>query len=198
MEKSQNKLLRQQYKSLRDSLSDTDRREQSRAIKDKFLALLESDFKGANIFLCFYPFGSEVDLIPLYESLLSTGQELYFPISDVKNHVLSFMKINDLTKDFKRGAYGIMEPIPDHGKLPDINQIQSDSVVAITPGLVFDKTCNRMGYGAGFYDRFFASYPNLIKVGVGFDIQIVEALDVQEHDVPMDYIITNKSVLKGA
>ena len=111
MEKSlNNKELRTEFKAKRNAISSQLRKDLSLAITENFLALLESDFKGANIFLCFYPFGSEVDLTALYEHLLNLGKELYFPVSDVSNHKLTFRQIKDLNLDFKAGAYGIMEP----------------------------------------------------------------------------------------
>ncbi|MCR5195777.1 MAG: 5-formyltetrahydrofolate cyclo-ligase [Pseudobutyrivibrio sp.] len=196
MEKSQNNSLRQEYKRLRDSLSPEERFSKSQAIKDKFLALLESDFKGANIFLCFYPFGSEVDLTALYEHLLKLGKDLYFPVSNVSNHKLTFRQVKDMNVDFKAGAYGIMEP---KDNLNDLSVDILDKIVVITPGLIFDKALNRIGYGAGYYDRFFASCSKTtIKVGVGFDFQVTDELEVTSLDVPMDYIITNNCILKGA
>ena len=68
MEKSlNNKELRKEFKAVRDGIPDNQRNEMSQAITKNVLALLESDFKGANIFLCFYPFGSEVNLLDLLE-----------------------------------------------------------------------------------------------------------------------------------
>ena len=195
MEKSQNNSLRQEYKRLRDSLSPEDRLFKSQAIMDKFLALLESDFKGANIFLCFYPFGSEVELKPLYESLLAMGKNLYFPVSDVTTKKLTFRQVRDLDKDFKEGAYGIMEP---EAGLKELSLAEGEEALVITPGLIFDKACNRIGYGAGYYDRFFAANPQAIKVAVGYDFQVIDKLKVTSLDVPMDYIITNNCILKGA
>ena len=83
MEKSlNNKELRTEVKAKRNAISSQLRKDLSLAITENFLALLESDFKGANIFLCFYPYGSEVDLLGLYERLLDIGNDLYFPVSN--------------------------------------------------------------------------------------------------------------------
>ena len=164
----------------------------SLAITENFLALLESDFKGANIFLCFYPYGSEVDLLGLYERLLDIGNDLYFPVSNINIHELTFYKVNDLKDDFHEGAYGIMEP---NDNLEQFNGADSSTVV-ITPGLIFDEECNRIGYGAGYYDRFFASHPDTFKVGVGFEEQIINKLNVGAYDVPLDYVVTNNRLIK--
>ena len=80
MEINQSKDLRNIHKKLRNDMSDMEHKIKSADIVKNTLALLESDFKGANIFLCYYPFGSEVDLLPLYENLLNKGKILYFPV----------------------------------------------------------------------------------------------------------------------
>lgn len=194
MVKSQsNKELRLFYKKLRNEMLDEDRKLLSSDIVNNVLALLESDFKGANIFLCFYPYGSEVDLTDLYNRLLNIGKELYFPVSDVESHQLTFYKVSDLSNDFSKGAYGIMEP---NRTLPAFDA-KEDGVIAITPGLVFDRNLNRIGYGAGFYDRFFAQNSNIIRIAPCFSNQIVEKIQAESHDLPMDYIVTDNQVLRG-
>ncbi|MBR5650584.1 5-formyltetrahydrofolate cyclo-ligase [Pseudobutyrivibrio sp.] len=193
MEKSQNnKKLRSEFKALRDGLSLSERKDKSHGICNNILALLESDFKGANIFLCFYPFGSEVDLLELYGSLLEEGKNLFFPVSNKNTHELTFYKINNLKDDFRSGAYGIMEPDTGLEKF----DLDDSSTVVITPGLIFDENCNRIGYGAGYYDRFFSLHPDVIKVGVGYDLQIIDNLDVEAYDVPLDYVVTNNRLIK--
>ena len=193
MEKSQNnKKLRSEFKALRDGLSLSERKDKSHGICNNILALLESDFKGANIFLCFYPFGSEVDLLELYGRLLEEGKKLFFPVSNKNTHELTFYKINNLKDDFRSGAYGIMEPDIGLEKF----DLDDSSTVVITPGLIFDENCNRIGYGAGYYDRFFSLHPDVIKVGVGYDLQIIDNLDVEAYDVPLDYVVTNNRLIK--
>ena len=189
---NQNKDLRNIHKQLRNDLSATEHKLKSADIVKNTLALLESDFKGANIFLCFYPYGSEVDLLGLYERLLDFGNDLYFPVSNINTHEITFYKVNDLKDDFHEGAYGIMEP---NTNLEQFNGDDSSTVV-ITPGLIFDERCNRIGYGAGYYDRFFASHPDTFKVGVGFEEQIINKLNVGAYDVPLDYVVTNNRLIK--
>ena len=185
--------IRLTYKSIRDGISISDRNRLSSLISKNVLALLESDFKGANIFLCFYPFGAEVDLRSLYEELLKRNKELYFPTSNIKEHKLTFYRVMNLDKDFHKGFYDIMEP---NERLPEFVN-SKEEIISITPGLVFDKKLNRIGYGAGFYDRFLSAHPNILKLAPVFAEQVVESIDVQSHDVPMDIIVTEDVVLKG-
>jgi 5-formyltetrahydrofolate cyclo-ligase len=59
----------------------------------------------------------------------------------------------------------------------------------------FDRTGGRIGYGAGYYDRFLAKNPNLRKIGIAFSCQEYENLPVDENDIPMDYIITEEGIV---
>lgn len=195
MERHQGNIdLRKVHRTLRDNMSSASRDIKSYQITQNILALLESDFKGANIFLCYYPFGSEVNLKQLYSILLQQGKHLYFPKCDKKNHQLYFYEIVDIEMDFSIGSYNIMEPKSDINLLTDFNQ----SIISITPGLIFDKKLNRIGYGGGFYDRFFEKHPEITSIAPCFSKQLAETIQIESHDIPMDYIVTENLVLKGS
>ena len=91
---------------------------------------------------------------------------------------------------FAINKYGI--PEPDDGRVvyPDI---------LLVPLVAFDKKLNRLGYGAGFYDRLIKSLKkrkNIITVGLAFDFQEVYLIPTSRHDQKLDYIVTNKKILK--
>lgn len=65
-----------------------------------------------------------------------------------------------------------------------------DFDVIIVPLLGFDAACLRLGRGAGWYDRFLARQPQAIKIGVGFDVQRVDAVPMEPHDIPLDAVVT--------
>lgn len=65
----------------------------------------------------------------------------------------------------------------------------------IIPGLGFDKSLNRLGRGKGFYDRYLDD--EIIKIGVCFEKQILESIEINEYDIKMNYIITENTVYKG-
>ena len=185
--------LRLIHKQLRRNMPIEEKISQANEVCNNVLALLESDFKGADIFLCFYPLGDEINLIPLYKQLLDRGCKLYFPISDTESYRLYFHLISDLTNDFKNGSYGIMEP---KANLPILNSTDNPAI-AITPGLVFDKACNRLGYGAGYYDRFFSANPSTIRIAPCFLNQLEDHINTSSHDVPMDFIVTADGIMRG-
>lgn len=84
--------------------------------------------------------------------------------------------------------FGIGEPTgPEYTQLEEVEMI-------VVPGVAFDRHCNRMGRGRGFYDRLLKSTPNAYKVGVGFDFQLVESVPVEPFDVQMDKVVV-ESVL---
>ena len=84
--------------------------------------------------------------------------------------------------------FGIGEPTgPEYTQLEEVEMI-------VVPAVAFDRHCNRMGRGRGFYDRLLKSTPNAYKVGVGFDFQLVESVPVEPFDVQMDKVVV-ESVL---
>ena len=85
--------------------------------------------------------------------------------------------------------FGIGEPTGD--EWTDLDAVQ----LIVVPGVAFDKECNRMGRGRGFYDRMLKSTPNALKVGVAYDFQLLENIPVEDFDVKMDMVITQHSVL---
>lgn len=134
--------------------------------------------------LCFYPLSDEVDLRDLYGKLLSVGRRLFFPVT--QGAEISFFQVWDLAC-FKEGHFHVMEPVDRSQPFCEENYI------SITPGLAFDKQGNRVGFGKGYYDRFFSKYPNGYKVGVAFAGQIYEKIPAAKWDVPMDIVITELS-----
>lgn len=65
----------------------------------------------------------------------------------------------------------------------------------VVPGVAFDRRGNRLGRGKGFYDRLLAG-TNATTVGVGYDFQLMDEIPCEEHDVPMDYVITQHTTMR--
>lgn len=85
-----------------------------------------------------------------------------------------------------------MEPDEALCQMADWKFAQDEKTVILTPGVAFDKTGGRMGYGKGFYDRFFAKYPNCVRIGVCYEAQIADHLILESHDRRLQYIITEQ------
>lgn len=91
-------------------------------------------------------------------------------------------------RDFQRGAYGILEP-RDRSAIVPLAEI----AWVLVPGLGFDPEGNRLGYGAGYYDRFLNQLPaTAVYGGVAFHLQMVSHIPSMAHDVPMQFVVTER------
>ena len=88
-----------------------------------------------------------------------------------------------------KGMYNIDEP------LIKVNEKIRDNAIAFIPGLAFDKNFNRLGRGKGYYDKFLKD-KNIIKVGVIHSSLLFDEIPHEDHDVKMDYILTEKGIIK--
>ena len=106
-----------------------------------------------------------------------------------KNFQMNFIQCS-LNKPLIINKYGIPEPSEKKIVYPDI---------LLIPLVAFDKKLNRLGYGAGFYDRFIYSLKKvkkIITIGLAFHFQQVNSIPISRYDQRLDYIITNKEILK--
>lgn len=184
------KRLRKEIICLRDFLSDGQRSAKANIIIEKILA---SDYyQTSEHIMLFAAFGSELDLKPLIEIIISAGKHAYLPVVDKKSNRILPIEVHSLA-DLQPGTYGILEPSPDNYKeaTPDLLEL------IITPAVAFDTAKFRVGYGAGYYDRFFASLQRkVLKIGVGFDEQVVPEVPREAHDVQLDGVLTDKRWIK--
>jgi 5-formyltetrahydrofolate cyclo-ligase len=72
-----------------------------------------------------------------------------------------------------------------------VNEVEPD--ILLVPGIAFDKKLNRLGRGKGYYDRYLEDFDG-VKVGVCFEIQLLEEVPVDDHDIKLDYLITEKNI----
>jgi len=184
------KQLRKDIISRRDSLSADARKVKASTIINKLLA--SEIYKNAKHIMLFAAFGSELNLLPLLERILKSGKHAYLPVVDKKTNSILPIEVHSL-EDLKPGAYGIPEPSTDNYKETTLSVLE----LVITPAVAFDTDKYRIGYGAGYYDRFFPSLKkNVMKLGAGFDEQIVGKVPREPHDIRLDYILTDKRWIK--
>ena len=133
-------------------------------------------------FFVYLSFGSEVGTEALIELLKKAGKRVCVP-RIVDGEMLSV----PLTDKLEEGAFGILAP--DCGE-------EETCAVAFTPLLSADKEGYRLGYGGGFYDRYFAKHPGIVKVGLAYLGQITEKLPHEETDIPLDALVTENGVVR--
>jgi 5-formyltetrahydrofolate cyclo-ligase len=147
------------------------------------LKLKKKKFKLA----LYYPSFFEINVLKLLELNYISNQDLLLPVIE-KGNLMNFFpwKKNEVLKINK---YGILEPIKSRQNIPDI---------MLVPMLVFDKNKHRLGYGKGYYDRYLNKYlkkfKNILTIGVAFSFQKHHKLPINNKDVKLNYILTEKGI----
>ncbi len=129
----------------------------------------------------YMPIGNEVDLRPLITSLIENNKTVVIPkvLSKEKMEFYPIESVNDIHE----GKFKVLEPNCNK-KMPK-NEID----IMFIPGIGFSKQGYRLGFGAGYYDRYLVGYINQ-KVGVCFAFQLLSDFQTDRFDIPMDKVIT--------
>jgi 5-formyltetrahydrofolate cyclo-ligase len=122
----------------------------------------------------------KVGAVHIFEPLIELGE---VDVSGFVDHDELFTSRN-IDEEWQMVAYRGGTPIPKHFD------------VIIVPMLGFDNTLHRLGYGAGFYDKFLATQPNAKKIGVCFEIGHVEHVPAESHDIKLDIIVTETKIYR--
>lgn len=187
------KQLREDILAARNQMSPAEIQAKSSAIGERLLSLPEIQ-ESSNIFL-YVSFRSEVETITLLTKLLEKGKTVSVPITYVKERRLDPIRITDPAKDLVPGYCNIPEP---RKEILASNYEDPENIDAIIlPGSVFDRRCGRFGYGGGFYDRFVSAIPSAHRIGLAFDLQIVDRAPLQDHDELLDMVITESGIIRG-
>jgi 5-formyltetrahydrofolate cyclo-ligase len=155
----------------------------NRELRRRFWGL--QPVKNAGLVMLYYSIHREVETISLIEEFFRAGQRVALPVCAPERELI-VKEIRDLSEVQKSGRYGLSEPIPG---TPEVESAAIDLIVL--PGLAFDRAGNRLGHGAGYYDRFLRRAPqSLYKLGLAYGFQVVERLPVQKHDIKVNGLLT--------
>jgi len=151
------------------------------------------EIKKAKTVMAYLDFNNEVKTDSIINYLLSKKQKAVVPISIVEERKLFLSEIKDIETEVSIGTYGIREP-----KSEFIRPINSQDIdIVIVPAVAYDTNGYRLGYGGGYYDRFLDSLrDDCITIGIAFEIQIFDEVPKEDHDAQLDYIITEKRIIK--
>ncbi|MCX7923376.1 MAG: 5-formyltetrahydrofolate cyclo-ligase [Clostridia bacterium] len=190
---SDKKMLRKAILDVRNTLEKNEVIHKSSLIMERIIS--SDSYKRSNTVMCYVDFRNEVITREYIAQWIKSGKKIVVPVvcQDEKgNKELIASEIYSVEDDLEIGTYGILEPRKD--KIRPVEPINIDFV--IVPGVAFDIAGNRIGYGAGFYDRFLRKVRgDCVKVAVAFDFQVVDTIPVEEHDVPVDMVVTEKRVI---
>jgi len=132
----------------------------------------------------------EVDTAPLISALRARGVRIALPRVDGERLSLHW---HDEGAPLVGGSFGLREPLPE---APHADSAEIDLV--IVPGVAFDAACNRLGMGAGYYDRLLGEMPHALSVGVAFDEQVIDEVPCEPHDLPLHAVVTPSGVRRRA
>ena len=143
----------------------------------RFLALLTPGMIVAS----YVPIGGEADPAPLEEAALAARCTLALPHVVDQATPLSFLRWTP-GNTLQSGPFSLRQPAHDGAPVaPDL---------VLTPLVAFDRALNRLGQGAGHYDRAFEAFPKALRIGVAWSVQLIEGLTADPWDVPLHAVAT--------
>lgn len=184
-------MIRKEIISKRDSLTSQEISDKSKVIANKLISAYE--YKNAENILIYASMRSEVITDGIIDDALKSGINVFCPkCIDKDNGVMVFYKIDSLD-DLKECYYGIREPeyTSDSEVFDDTKDI--DKTLVIVPGVAFDRCGNRIGYKGGYYDRFLSKYPLIKTIALAFELQMVDRIPADAHDIPVLQVITESN-----
>ncbi|MDF2546417.1 MAG: 5-formyltetrahydrofolate cyclo-ligase [Anaerosolibacter sp.] len=182
--------IRKEKLNMRSTLTDEELQQKSFNIFQKLKNFpLVQEAKNISVYV---DFRNEVKTDQIIQHFLSVGKKVMVPISIPSTKQLLFSQLIDPEKDLIPGNYGILEPRQDAIRIVDPDCLD----LILVPGVAFDLQGYRIGYGGGYYDRFFSQQKKRISaIALAFDLQIAEALPSEPFDHPVDYIITETRII---
>ncbi len=191
---SDKNLLRQKMLNLRTSLGSEELSQKSLCIFRKLSSM--DIYDKSKIIMCYMDIKNEVKTHDFINESLKIGKRIAIPSISQDINRQKFIipcEIYNIDKEVEKRTFGILEPKDCYKRI--LNPKDIDMV--IVPGVAFDLKKNRLGYGAGYYDRFLKNIKeNCYKVGVGFEFQIVDEICTDDNDIKLDMIITEKRVIE--
>ena len=170
--------LRKQIREQKRAMTEAEIVAKSQALGQLFAA--SEAYRQAKTIYGYLPYNQEVRTTAMLQKALDDGKRVAVP--KCYGEEMRFIYLDDLTK-VEKGYCNIPEPIED-GPIAD-----DPTALVLMPGLAFDPQGHRMGYGGGFYDKFLAAEPNHPTLALCYDFQMLEHLETEAHDIPVDSVI---------
>lgn len=184
--------LRQQYLARRGALSPALRAGWDEKICRNIFS--SAAYRFADVILMYYPVKEEVNVLPVMQAALAAGKRVAFPRCRAEDHSMIFHFVTS-EADFEEGTYGLKEPC---SSLPTFDPETADgmNVLCIVPAVVYDRHGYRIGYGGGYYDRFFGKF-RPASIGVAYGECIVKTVPHGRFDISVDVVISERGIYAG-
>ena len=148
-------------------------------------------YREAELLLFYVSYRSEADTLQLIKEALAEGRNVAVP--KVVGTDMVFYRITEFSQLIE-GYKGILEP--DRSRCEAVTSAFPQRTILFVPGCAFDQKGGRMGYGGGFYDRFMEQYPDVLRVALAYEEQLVEEVPREVHDKPVDVVITGARMVQ--
>ena len=146
--------------------------------------LASEEYRRADSVLVYIATQGEVTLEEVIRDAWEQGKTVASP--RVEGKTMSFYRITSF-EDLEEGNFHVREPRKEcEAFTPEENTL------FLVPGVAYDESRRRVGYGGGFYDRFLEKYPWLSTVGIGYEFQVLPEVPCEATDIPMNKILTEK------
>jgi len=169
---------------------------EQRAIWDRVIqarVLSDALYRRARVIHCYLALPDEAATERLVRTALSDGKRVVVPVVAAKDRELRHIEITDYDRGLVAGYGGILEPRAGAGRTVDA----AEADLFIVPGKVFDRRGYRLGRGLGYYDRCLSQVKGRAMIcAVAYELQVLEEVPVEAHDVPVDYIVTEQRVIE--
>jgi 5-formyltetrahydrofolate cyclo-ligase len=159
--------------------------------------IAQADYQAASTVMWYIGCKSEVRTLPALRRELGRRKRIVIPYCTLDEHgqrKLGLWRLKDFT-DLAPGTWNIPEPPKSRWGEAGTEVLPSELDLIIVPGVAFDRNGGRLGNGAGYYDRLLTQVrEKTVLYGVCFESQLFDRIEMETHDIPMDFVITEKNI----
>ena len=182
----QKKILRDHARAIRSTLSPAQIEEKSACICRFLLDILD----GIDPVMVYVSKPLEVNTKDLIDHLISSRKRVIVPIIERDTRTLRLSYIGN-TSVLVRSTFHVCEPVGN-----EIPAQPGEVKAIVVPMLAFDQSGNRLGYGAGYYDRFLSDHPHIKKIGLAFTCLETERVPCEPNDIKMNMVVTENGIYR--
>lgn len=180
--------LRHQYLEKRRAIPKEKKQAADKTICRKIASTVS--YRFADTVMLYSALPSEIDITELAALALSQGKRVVFPRCVPGAPLMNFHVVTDLST-LEKGSFSILEPPADS---PIWTPTDADKAICVIPGVIFDPQGHRIGYGKGYYDRYFSD-KTVQRIGIVYDDFILPTVPHGRYDLSVDLIITEKRLI---
>lgn len=151
-------------------------------------------YQDAGCVMLYISFRNEIMTRDIINDLLSNGKRVFIPVTVHDTKAIIVSELLDYGEDLQVGNFGVLEPKPEALRPTDPSLLD----LVLVPGVAFDERGYRIGFGAGYYDRFLPTLrEGAITIALAHEIQMVDKVENDQYDVSVDYVLTDKRLIKA-